>query len=383
MTMKRKLKQLLVTMLSIAMIATMSGIMSFNSKAESELIKTQPFTVEMNQDGTFTVSASVSAFPSYTVPDGFVPYDNELGAMHFSLVYFDAKTVHDIYPEISNDTYVGEVAYDEMESLLEGGFGEGYNRFEPNEIELIISSEFIEPGAGHRINFSETSFNCDNIPADTTSVFVMVYCIGEFTRPSDGNVFQNISVFSSIGGNKSLPTEPGQKGGNTLPGDPAPDDPAPAPGPMTEHEAHLSKASIDPVKNTDGSYNMTVFGIPQFKCSICGEIHQDYSKAQEVWFDEILKSATDHSNLDSNWKHSEAEAGKPVNITTRTFYSFDKATLEKLAELGKDITLDFVYDNVNYLMTVPGDYDLPSLANEDGWAGFMYLLSIFGGQVVE
>lgn len=380
MTMKRKLKQLLVTMLSIAMIATMSGITSFNSKAadpEYELVKTQPFTVEKNSDGTFTVSASVSAFPTFTKPDGFTPNFSSEGVMHFRLVVFNDRKVSDLDPALP-DNYVSEMAYEMMEDMVLTDDYDIY-RFMPAFAENTIQEFKTVYGAAEIYTYSGTSFS-QVIPENSTGVFVMVLCVGEYEGEfSSGTV----DLFSSIGGNVTLPTEPGQKGGNTLPGDPAPDDPAPAPGPMTEHEAHLSKASIDPVKNTDGSYNMTVFGIPQFKCSICGEIHQDYSKAQEVWFDEILKSATDHSNLDSNWKHSEAEVGKPVNITTRTFYSFDKATLEKLAELGKDITLDFVYDNVNYLMTVPGDYDLPSLANEDGWAGFMYLLSIFGGQVVE
>ncbi len=381
--MKRKLKQAFAIMLSIALIATMSGIKSFSSKAEPEpeyeLVKTQPFTVEMNQNGTFTVSASVNAFPSFDTPEGFVPENSLRGNMHFSIVAFNNKKQSDIMTG-APDVFFSETAYDMMaDYILTDRIG--VYRFQPAYAESIIQ-EFVTYGAAVIYTETGTSFSLD-LPSNTTGVFVMVICVGEYTDFLGET--ETVDIFSSIGGNVTLPTEPGQKGGNTLPGDPAPDEPgpAPAPAPMTEHEAHLSKASIDPVKSSDGSYNMTVFGIPQLKCSICGEIHQDYSKAQEVWFDEILKSATDHSDFDTNWNHSAAEADKPVTITTRTFNSFNKTTLEKLAEIGKDITVDFIYDNVNYLVTIPGDYDLPSLANEDGWAGFMYLLSVFGGQVVE
>lgn len=156
-------------------------------------------------------------------------------------------------------------------------------------------------------------------------------------------------------------------------------DPAPEAEPETIHEEHAEEAELVPTITDEGDFVIGFDGMPEVVCSICGEIHKDYPVYQEIWMDEIVKSIEGHKNFDTDWKKTDEEDSEPVTIKSDTFISFDRETLSELGELGQSVTLKFLYNGSYYSTTIPEGADFVSLADENGWAGFAYIMSVYGG----
>lgn len=187
---------------------------------------------------------------------------------------------------------------------------------------------------------------------------------------------------------------PGQKGGWRVTGEAgdgfyvkqldlpsANPDPAPV-SPEQQHVQHAEKAEMLPVKNTDGSYKLNAYGVPVIVCSECGQVHSDFAVAHEAWLDEVEKAVKNHKNFGTDWKAKEEAAENPVTITTSTFISFDKDMLSYLNSQPDAVILKFKYLGKYYVTTIPSDFDCLSLADENGWAGFAYIMSICGGREI-
>ncbi len=159
--------------------------------------------------------------------------------------------------------------------------------------------------------------------------------------------------------------------------DPANEDPV---VPRTYHETHMSSAELLPKSDNEGKIELRYDGMPVLVCSVCGQVHENYSEAQVLWEKEVVSAIEDIMNFDEKWNTSKAEANEPVTIKSTTFISFDKNTLSKLGTSVQDITLKFKYNGSFYSTTIPAGTDFVSLADENGWAGFAYIMSLFGGR---
>ncbi len=167
------------------------------------------------------------------------------------------------------------------------------------------------------------------------------------------------------------------------------DDPSPSPAPANEpiepeqfHNNHAEKAQLVPVKNTDGSFSLNAFGVPVIVCSECGQVHNDFAVAHENWLDEVENAVKVHKNFGTDWKTTEEASENPVTITSTTFISFDKDMLSYLNSQPDAVILKFKYNGKYYVTTIPSDFDCLSLADENGWAGFAYIMSICGGREI-
>lgn len=69
---------------------------------------------------------------------------------------------------------------------------------------------------------------------------------------------------------------------------------------------------------------------------------------------------------------------KEISIVTSDCGCFDRATVNGLSNLTKDIVITFNYGGRTYRFTVPADADLNQYLNEDGYAGYLYLSEVFG-----
>ncbi len=83
-------------------------------------------------------------------------------------------------------------------------------------------------------------------------------------------------------------------------------------------------------------------------------------------------------------KINDALKGTSATIDTGKYYSFNQATIEKLASRSDlEVKLKFNYKGKNYEMTVPAGFDWKATLNKDGWAGFMYIGSFPGVSLKE
>ncbi len=161
--------------------------------------------------------------------------------------------------------------------------------------------------------------------------------------------------------------------------------PSPEPSPVSpepQHVQHAEKAQLLPLKNSDGSYKLNAFGVPVIVCSECGQVHEDFAAAQESWLDEVVNAVKTHKNFGTDWKTTEEASENPVTITSTTFISFDKDMLTYLNSQPDAVILKFKYQGKYYVTTIPSDFDCLSLADENGWAGFAYIMSICGGREI-
>lgn len=83
-------------------------------------------------------------------------------------------------------------------------------------------------------------------------------------------------------------------------------------------------------------------------------------------------------------KIEKAPAGGTVTADTETLTCFNRAVIEALkARQDVTVTVNFKYQGAYYTFTVPAGYgadQLEALPDENGYCGFMYLLTVFGGQ---
>lgn len=82
-------------------------------------------------------------------------------------------------------------------------------------------------------------------------------------------------------------------------------------------------------------------------------------------------------------KIEKAPAGGTVTVDTETLTCFNRAVMEAL-KARQDVTVivNFKYEGAYYTFTVPAGYGadrLEALPDENGYCGFMYLVTVFGG----
>ena len=257
--------------------------------------------------------------------------------------------------------------------------------------------------AAESYNLSELSegmflYNGDIISNDTGQTIYVWYmgdskfspnCFALYFSVDESKYTVGTKYTIEIGENHTVTFTDGEAGlnrpvmvyGLDLP--PAPDpDPDPTGAPVPAHEQHAAKAELLPEKNTDGSYKLNAYGVPVIVCSECGQVHSDFAVAHEAWLDEVENAVKNHKNFGTDWKTKEEAAENPVTITTSTFISFDKDMLSYLNSQPDAVILKFKYQGKYYVTTIPSDFDCLSLADENGWAGFAYIMSICGGREI-
>jgi hypothetical protein len=78
-----------------------------------------------------------------------------------------------------------------------------------------------------------------------------------------------------------------------------------------------------------------------------------------------------------------ASAGSTVEIKSNLWFCFNSKILDAIAEKNAkqepvNVQISYIYQHKPYTVTIPAGYDVQSLADDNGYCGFMYLLSIFG-----
>ncbi len=164
-----------------------------------------------------------------------------------------------------------------------------------------------------------------------------------------------------------------------------PSEPKPAEASANAKEAHAShaaEAQMAPAKNSNGTYMLNYYGVPVIYCSVCNEPTVDYGFAQQLWMSEVKNAVMNKQDFDTEWKFSAQESEDSVTITSSTFYSFDKDTLEYLSNQPVAVTLKFRYQNNYYETVVPANYDWTQFALDGEWAGFGQILKVCGGKLI-
>lgn len=113
------------------------------------------------------------------------------------------------------------------------------------------------------------------------------------------------------------------------------------------------------------------------QCSICGQ-----QQSHKV----ILGTAVGQFIKDCVQKLEKAPANGSVTLDTGIWTCFNRTMLEALkSRQDVTVTVNFKYQGDKYTFTIPaqyGDAQLDGLLDENGYCGFMYLLSVFDGQKV-
>ena len=122
--------------------------------------------------------------------------------------------------------------------------------------------------------------------------------------------------------------------------------------------------TTEPTENEDG--------VSSYQCIYCGSI----IASQPVSADFAVRN-----NLLTSIKN--AEAGSTVTFDSEDWLCYPQYVLDELKERG-DISLktNFTYGGINYSFTIPAGSDYANLEQADFY-GFMYLLGVFHGTIVE
>ena len=109
-------------------------------------------------------------------------------------------------------------------------------------------------------------------------------------------------------------------------------------------------------------------GEKAYVCSICGAVEQRLPITGFMVF--LEKSAKAVAN---------AAPGAEVDIETGLWLSFDSSVLDAIAARPDvAVKITFRYKGEWYTVTIPAGSDISALKNEEGYAGFLYLGSVFG-----
>lgn len=113
------------------------------------------------------------------------------------------------------------------------------------------------------------------------------------------------------------------------------------------------------------------------KCSICG---------QETSYIALAGTAVNQFIKDTIAKVEKASENESITIDTEIWTCFNKPVIEALKN-RQDVTttVNFKYKGTAYTFTIPAGYgseQLDGLLDENGYCGFMYLVSVFGGQEI-
>ena len=86
--------------------------------------------------------------------------------------------------------------------------------------------------------------------------------------------------------------------------------------------------------------------------------------------------------LDNGIYLEKSIEGNSIVIKTNKWISVNRKVMDYIQLCGMDIKIVFLYKNKQYLITIPSNSDLFSLLQKADYYGFMYLFSIFGGEIL-
>ena len=134
-----------------------------------------------------------------------------------------------------------------------------------------------------------------------------------------------------------------------------------SPAPAAPHEHNFEwEITKEPTEFEDGE--------KAYVCSICGAVEQRLPITGFMVF--LEKSAKAVAN---------AAPGAEVDIETGLWLSFDSSVLDAIAARPDvAVKITFRYKGEWYTVTIPAGSDISALKNEEGYAGFLYLGSVFG-----
>lgn len=123
---------------------------------------------------------------------------------------------------------------------------------------------------------------------------------------------------------------------------------------------------------TEREATSTEDGLASWKCTKCGRV--------DSW---MATSGYYVFNKDAVAAITKADPNATVTINTKTWESFHKSVLEKLAA-RPDVTvvINYKYQHKDYTVTIPANADLSKIADSNGFYGFRYLDSMFGGSEI-
>ena len=112
----------------------------------------------------------------------------------------------------------------------------------------------------------------------------------------------------------------------------------------------------------------TADGEMVYACSVCGAVAQRLPITGYVAF-----------NRDLAEKIRTALPGAEVRVKTNMWISLYSLSLDELAKRPDvSVTVDFMYNGMNYRVTIPAGADIAALKDEKGYAGFLFLGMKFG-----
>ncbi|MCR5404209.1 MAG: hypothetical protein K6E91_10400 [Butyrivibrio sp.] len=78
---------------------------------------------------------------------------------------------------------------------------------------------------------------------------------------------------------------------------------------------------------------------------------------------------------------SSVGSGQTLTINTGKWMSIDRKTMEAIAARpDMTVTINYIYNEKAYSVTIPAGYDVMSLLDENGFCGFLYLNKVFGAK---
>ncbi len=113
-------------------------------------------------------------------------------------------------------------------------------------------------------------------------------------------------------------------------------------------------------------------------CTKCGVVRQGV--AQVV----LPNSAYKYFLTDMSEQIVDAPENGEVFIETETWISFNSKVMEALAARPDvSLTVEYLYEGKYYTLTIPAGYDVMSLLDENGYAGFRWVDQFVGGHEIE
>lgn len=128
------------------------------------------------------------------------------------------------------------------------------------------------------------------------------------------------------------------------------------------------------VEATVSEASETADKVVTLECTICGQQQSHVT---------LLGTAVNEFIKDTVTKLEKAPANGSVTIDTEIWTCFNRTAVEAIkSRPDVEVTVNFMYKNAKYTFTIPAGYgteQLDALLDENGYCGFMYLLSVFNG----
>lgn len=220
-----------------------------------------------------------------------------------------------------------------------------------------------------------------NYYADTSSEHRLIQV--RFLRDG-GNVIPSDEIFGVESICELVPEYMGQEfkieiHANQYKGDPAPD---PVPASDKTNKAQASEAEMLPAKNTDGSYKLNAYGVPNFINSVTKEVTVDFAVSQKLWMSEITNAIKNKQDFNTEWKLSQQKEKESIIIASNTFISFNKETISIINAQDANVFIKFRYNNSYYETVVPANFDWTKFTLNEDWVGFAKIMDVCGGREI-